>query len=107
MVVRGQQEQWKGCHQGERGDLSPPQDIDPRGPQSRQSDGQERHHKFSGQCRRGEPPRHAARRGHAEESGDHQNAVGRRVQDLANVGDLMPASRDESINPVRRSQDRE
>ena len=54
-----------------------------------------------------EPPRHARGRRHREQPADHEDAIGDGIENLADVGDLVPTSRHEAVNPVGRAERRQ
>ena len=105
--VRRQQEQREGRHQGKRGHLAPPQDVDARCPQGGQQHGQQRHEQFANEGRQREPPRHSRRRRHAQQADNHEDAVGHRVDDLADLGDLVQPAREVAVDPVGGAEDAE
>src|SRR5665213_1329960 len=102
--IRRQQKEGKARHQGERRYLPPPKDTDPRGPERREHQRQNRNDQFARQSGEGEPPRHATRRGDREESADHEKTIRRRVENLADVRNLMKPSSHEAVDPIRRAE---
>ncbi len=75
-----------------------------RGPEGRQEDRHARYECLPRQRHGREPPRNGAHGRHGQQSPHDENAIRRRIKNLAHVGHLVKATSHEAVNPISGPQ---
>ena len=102
-----QEEGRVGEHEAERPRLAHPEHVDPRRTQYGEEDHHGRDEHLPRDGGQPEPQGHGPIDHHRDHGGADEDAVGRRVEDLAQGRDLVVAAGHEAVDPVRGAQDGE